>query len=219
MKKMKIFATTILMAMLLCFGSIMPVKAAGSTNKKWSAAYMKIVKKANKEDKARKKNPYIHSYKYALIKFNNDSIPELVVEDPGYWVSMYTYNNKTKKVYTVMDKWAYGIGGNTGYSYLPKKNCLFNVDNDMAGAIQWFFYGKMKNYQIVDRNKKSLRIYMFNDKNKNGYPDKGEATGKDYYYYGDKKVSKKTFNSHCVKGKFKNLGGTMSYGKIKSKLK
>ena len=59
---------------------------------------MKIIKKLNKEDKAREKNEYNSKdyYTYSLIYFNNDSIPELVVGLDGYWVSMYTYD-KSKK--------------------------------------------------------------------------------------------------------------------------
>lgn len=221
-KSLKVLTTTFLMLFLICFCSVIPVKAASSsTSKQWATAYMKIIKKANKEDKARKKSAYFANepYKYALIYFNNDSIPELVVGNTGYWVSMYTYDKKTKKVYAVMDQWAYGAGGNAGYMYLPKKNCLYNIDNDMAGAIQYLYYGKMKNHKIVDRNSKSLCIYNFNDKNKNGFPDSNELNGKHYYYYGNKKVSKKTFNSHCVKGNFKTICGTMSYSKMKSNLK
>ena len=62
---------------------------------------MKIIKKMNKEDKAREKNSYMDNdfYTYSLIYFNKDSIPELVVGLDGYWVSMYTYDKSKKKVY------------------------------------------------------------------------------------------------------------------------
>lgn len=222
MKKMLTKTITFFMAAVLYICSITPVKisAVQSDSEKWADAYMKIVNKMNKEDNAREKDPYVGNdpYSYGLIYFDNDSIPELVVGLNGYWVSMYTYDKNTEKVYAVLDQWAYGAGGNTGYTYLPKKNCLFNLNNDMAGAIQYCYYGKMKNHKIVSRYSKELVVYHFNDKNKNGMIDDGEYNGKSYYYYGKKKISKKKFDSYGLRGKYKPISGSLSYKQIKKKL-
>lgn len=224
MRKKKIAAITMVLLMMLTLGftNLASVKASTekSTSKKWAAAYMKIIKKLNKEDKAREKNPYVSndSYTYDLIYFNNDSIPELVVSLPGYWVSMYTYDKSKSKVYTVMDQWAYGAGGNAGYSYLPKKNVLSNMNSDYAGAVQYVYYGKMKKHKIVSRYPKELKIQYFKDKNKNGYPDEDEYTEKPYYFYGEKQISKKKFKSYEISGKYKDIIGSVSYKKMKKTL-
>ena len=223
MRKKKLVAVTMIFVMVLTLGfpNLPSVKASTkSTTQKWAEAYMKIIKKMNKEDKAREKNPYSSNdaYTYDLIYFNNDNIPELVVDLQGYWVSMYTYDKSKNKVYTVMDQWGYGAFGNTGYEYLPKKNVLSNMDSDYAGAIRYIYYGKMKNHKIVSRYSKTLKVQYFKDKNKNGFPDDGEYTEKPYYFYGDKQVSKKKFASYGISGNYKGINGSISYKKMKKKL-
>ena len=224
MRKNKLIAMalTCVMSLSLLVPNVAAVEAASkkSTTKKWAAAYMKIIKKMNKEDKAREKNPYFDNdaYTYNLIYFNNDSIPELVVGLNGYWVSMYTYDKKKNKVYTVMDQWGYGAGGNPGYSYLPKKNVLYNTNSDYAGAVYYVYYGKMKKNKIVGRYAKDLKVQYFNDANKNGYPDADEYTSDPYYFYGDKQISEKKFASYEIAGEYQCIQGTMSYNKMKKKL-
>ena len=85
MRKKKLVAVTMIFVMVLTLGfpNLPSVKASTkSTTPKWAEAYMKIIKKMNKEDKAREKNPYSSNdaYTYDLIYFNNDNIPELVVD-------------------------------------------------------------------------------------------------------------------------------------------
>lgn len=222
MKNKKSFLLLIIvMAMTFVFANAITVEAASNkTTKKWATAYMKVVKKMNKASKNEKTSTYYDgTYKYDLIYFNNDKIPELVVGVDGYWVSMYTYDKKTNKVYTLMDQWSYGVGGNTGYSYIPKKNYLENWNSDYAGALRYVYTAKMQNNKLVDRNKKSLSISYFNDKNGNGYPDSEEYTNKPQYYYGKKKVSAKKFNSYLKSGQKKMIQGTMSFSAMKKTLK
>lgn len=224
MRKNKLIAITMVFVMLLSlkFSNFSYVEGATkkSTTQKWAAAYMKIIKKMNKEDKAREKSPYYDNthYTYDLIYFNNDNIPELVVGIQGYWVSMYTYDKSKEKVYAVIDNWGYGVGGNVGYSYLPKKNVLYNMNSDYAGAIRYVYYGKMKKHEIVSRYSEELKIQYFKDKNGNGYPDDNEYTETPSYYYGDKKITKEQFDSYGFSGTYKNITGTITYKKIKKKL-
>lgn len=221
MKKKKIIVMFVMLIMALgfVFVNAESVEAATkkSSSKKWATAYMKIIKKMNKEDKANKSDSFFYSpYKYSLIYFDNNSVPELVVGKNDYWVSMYTYDKKKKKVYTVMKRWPYGAAGNIGYYYLPKKNCLRNRDSDFDE--EHYFYGKMKKHKIVSRYRKSLVIKSYLDKNENGHGDPGEYTGKSYYYYGKKRISEKKFDSYCIPGKYKKIKGSMSYSKMKKKL-
>lgn len=221
MKKKKIVIMIVMFMLITGYAFIntkqVAVAAKKSNSKEWATAYMKIIKKMNKEDKANKEDSFFYKpYKYDLIYFDKDSIPELVVGNNGYWVSMYTYDKKKHKVYTVMKRWPYGAYGNAGYSYLPKKNCLSNTDSDYGET--YYFYGKMKKHKIVNRYSKSLVERHYIDKNKNGYPDSGEFTEKPYYYYGKKQISKKKFDSYLIPGKYKMMVGKMSYGKMKKKL-
>ncbi|MDO5154351.1 MAG: hypothetical protein Q4D51_00155 [Eubacteriales bacterium] len=213
-----IMMTTMMLMFVGCMASTTSVQAA--TKKTWKTEYMKIVKKMNKEDQAREKNAYSNNeYTYDLIYFNNDKTPELVVGLDGYWVSMYTFDAKKKKAYAVMDQWGYGACGNVGYEYIPKKNTLRNYNSDFAGAIRYVYFGKMKNHKIVSYYKNSLKMVFFTDKNNNGYPDEDEYDESESYYYGDKKVSSKKFDSYMKEGKYKPIIGKMSYKKIKNKLK
>ena len=59
---------------------------------------------------------------YHLIYFDNDDIPELVAGVNGFYISLYTY--KDGKAYTLMDRWVYGVMGNAGYEYSPRKKQL-----------------------------------------------------------------------------------------------
>lgn len=215
-KKNFIIAILLLMALSLgCFTPFVSVQAAkkNAVSKKWAGAYMKIIEKINKEDSEQG-----ISCTYDLIYFNKDNIPELVLGPDGYWVSMYTYDEKTDKVYQIINQWGYGMGSG-GYEYFPKKNFLLYYDNDYAGAVQHVYCGMMKKHEIVDRNSKELKMLYFNDKNANGVPDAGEDyTDKPSYYYGSKKITKKKFNSYIASGKRKMIIGSMSFEKMKKKL-
>ena len=70
---------------------------------------------------------------YQLIYFNHDNIPDLVVSNEGYWVSLYVY--KDGGVFNVIDCWPYGAAGNQGYEYFSKQGVIRNIDTDYAGAI------------------------------------------------------------------------------------
>ena len=61
---------------------------------------------------------------------------------------------------------------------------------------------------------------MFIDKNKNGFPDEDEflADDKLVYYYGDKKISEKKFNSYLIDGEYKPIYGKYSKKEILKKL-
>jgi hypothetical protein len=60
---------------------------------------------------------------------------------------------------------------------------------------------------------------IFKDKNGNTFPDSNEILKNPHYYYGDKKISKKKFNSYLKSGNKKMIQGTMSYSAMKKKLK
>lgn len=105
----------------------------------WQDAYSYLLRLYPHED-----------YYYDLIYVDKDSIPELVMDDYGYYISLYTYTEEGRVV-RVMDQWPYGAWGNIGYQYLPHGNRIYNRDSDQGGAIVWHSFMTMdENYQIVD---------------------------------------------------------------------
>lgn len=219
-----------LLSFTICFAVITvqkrPVSAYGKAvqDTAWKDAYMQIIKKLHQEDKQQKAQdtsefmPY-QAYTYALIYFDEDSIPELVAGLDGYWVSMYTYDKEEGKAHAVMDKWGYGAMGNAGYEYLPKKNCLRNYNSDFAGAVRYTTYERIKDGKMVSVYPKNLKEVFFIDQNHNGMPEENEYTDQPTYYYGKKEISEEKYLSYIISGKFKNITGTMTYQKIRKKLR
>lgn len=78
------------------------------------------------------------NYIYGLIDGNGDDIPELVIDNQGYSVSLYSFEDDS--VHCLMYRWAYGAGGNYGYMYAPGKNVYINHNSDYAGAVQYDSY-------------------------------------------------------------------------------
>ncbi|MBP3503165.1 MAG: hypothetical protein J6K42_06820 [Clostridia bacterium] len=70
-------------------------------------------------------------FKCDLIYFNNDSIPDLVIDSGA--ISLYMYENGT--VYTLMDKESYATGGCKYYDYYEKKGVISNFGTSLAGLI------------------------------------------------------------------------------------
>ena len=76
--------------------------------------------------------------KFNLIYFDDNEIPELVTGVNGYYMSLYTFQDKT--AYRLMDHWGYGAMGNAGYEYSPRRNSMRNYNSDYAGAIMHTTY-------------------------------------------------------------------------------
>ncbi len=108
---------------------------------------------------------------YNLIYFDEDEIPELAAGDNGFYTSLYTYHDGT--VYTLMDRWPYGVMGNAGYEYCPRKNSMRNYNTDYAGAILYITYWKMGPAYTMDMVAE-IRQMNFDDVNENGVPDEEE---------------------------------------------
>lgn len=70
-------------------------------------------------------------FKCDLIYFNNDNIPDLVIDCGA--ISLYMYENGT--VYTLMDKEAYGTAGCKYYNYYEKKGVISDFCTSLAGLV------------------------------------------------------------------------------------
>lgn len=179
-----------------------------SETKDWAKIYLKTLKTMDKNDK---------KISYDLIYVDNDDIPELVVGMNSYWVSVYTIYKG--KAVPALDHLGYGAMGNAGYSYIAKKNVIYNSNSDFAGAEYYQFYGKISKGKLVNRNKKELCIKHYKDRNGNGMPDQNEYVDNPLYYYGKKQVSKATFDKYTVSGTKKYIQGKLTYSQIFKKIK
>ena len=110
-------------------------------------------------------------YEYKLIYFDDDDVPELVIDYPGYSVSMYTFADG--KLILSIDDWGYGAGGNGGYEYYPKEGLAVNYNTDYAGAILYTYYMTMdENYKVSLAY--SEKYYNYEDKDGDGVPSDDE---------------------------------------------
>ena len=84
---------------------------------------------------AKKSHDANSNAKYALLYLTKDQTPELVVDNPGKSISLYTFENG--KLITMISDWRYGVSsqgyGTTSYCYLPYENrFLENTNNCLA---------------------------------------------------------------------------------------
>lgn len=199
-----------------------PGGAAGNTDSEqkddtdisgYAEAYLETVNAFNDEYK-NAENPT-----YALIDFDGKGAPELVINMPGL-VSMYTYANG--RIYTLMDGFGYGVGGNGGYDYIPGGNTLRGFNNDYAGAVQYEnYYHMTERYGFEPLYDKDLYITLFDDKNHNQTPDDDEPIDENtkHLYYGSSELSEKDYASMQIPGEYKQLTGeTMSFDELKKAL-
>lgn len=118
-------------------------------------------------------------YQYGLIYFDDDDLPELVADDPGYHVSLYTYHDG--RIHSIMYEWGYGAMGNAGYEYCPGKSSVRNYNTDYAGLILYTSYWTLSDGYMLD-GVVSIETLNFDDANGNGIPDEDEEESYGYYY-------------------------------------
>lgn len=149
-------------------------------------------------------------YQFNLIYLNDDEIPELVADYPGYHCSVFGWNQG--RIVTIMDSFPYGAGGNSGYQYIPKGNTILDVSQDLGGAIVYPHYSTLNvNFELVDLYEEPLSIWYFNDTNGNYQIDDGELSSDEpLYYYGENQISAYEYESYKVPGSYEFIEGTLS---------
>jgi len=140
-----------------------------------------------------------------LIYFNNDDIPDLVINCEG--INLYMYENGI--VHTLMENAAYEIGGSKYYNYLEKKGVIYNYGNGFAGAIRCDTY-----YVLNSKHKFDILSYLGKEEgiiNSNLIPEETleeiEKEIKKYggYYYNEQKISEDEYNK-----KLKDFSGSIN---------
>lgn len=155
---------------------------------------------------------------YALINFDGDDTPELVVSH-GSAVSLYTYAGG--RVYTLMDAWGFGAGGNAGYEYVPGGNVMRNFNSDFVGAVRYETY-----YRIGEKHRfepyydQELYTTLFEDKNGNQVPDSDEPVDENtvHYYYGTNELSAEDYASMQIPGNYEFLTAALTFAELQAAL-
>ena len=202
---------------LLCLSGIASIEvvAKKGASRAWASAYLKVVKKCNKESRQKGGTS---PYRYKLIYFDKDKTPELIVTNYYTWASMYTYDKKAKKAIQVMDHWSWGMGSGPQI-YYPQKNMMCQEFSLNAGSTYVYKIYKLKKGKLVPKYSKDLNIRNYLDMNKNGIQDTGEKyTPKSRYYFGNSIISKKKFKRYTSRGKGKSINLGVSYSKIRKQL-
>ena len=176
----------------------------------WQEAYRQTAYMAHLE---------MDSNVFSLVYIDEDDVPELVVDNTGYMVSIYKYKDGIS--YPVAEGWGYGAMGNHGYEYAEKKNCLRNYNTDYAGAILYTSYMSIQDDGAVmtDFCEKFLN---FDDLDGDGIPSdeemertvSGDYTGSSEYMsdtgYSDDEVKKHISEIESTY-EFLPLGGDLEY--------
>lgn len=184
------------------------------TGSNYSKEYERIIEKIENE------NTDVNLI-YDLIYFNNDNIPDLVIDNLGYWVSLYIYENGT--VHNPIDRWLYGAGGNTAYEYQAKKGLIRNYDSDFAGAII------TESISVLNSDKK---FDVLSNTKRGATSENDDITAIDEAltsyggcYYNDNKITEQEYNNKLkelsidINGtNFKRLSGSKSAQEIKNQL-
>lgn len=177
-----------------------------NANKSYKSAY---IEKATELDDGK--------CKFNLIYFDDDDIPELVAGEEGYYTSLYTYSND--ELYTLMEHWSYGVMGNAGYEYVPKKNSLRNYNSDYAGAIRYTTYMAISESHSMD-TVAQIETFNFDDVNGNGIPDEDESDSIGKYsksYIDGSEISEEDAERYNV-GEYEFISVSMTLDELKTAL-
>ena len=162
------------------------------------------------------------SYKYDLIYGDDDDIPELVIDTPGYRVSLYTYADG--RAQCLMHDWAYGAMGNYGYSYVPGKSIYYNHNTDHAGAIHY------DSYMLPHPGRELIadfytESYYFDDVDRDGSPSAEELEAVDefklyetiYFCVTDPDMSEEELEAKITEFEnygYEDISGSMEYEEL-----
>lgn len=170
-----------------------------SAEKEYVQAYKNVIETFKKEimNEGNISNDYIA---YNVINLDGDDVPELVIGLRGFQANIYTYHDG--RVYTVMDKWGYGAGGNSGYFYLPGKNVIRNYDAESAGAMVYTSFYKMNDkYELESYYEEPLTTVYYED---------GIMLDPPRYYYGFDQLTKEEFDEYGIDGEYVEVVGEMT---------
>lgn len=185
----------------------------------YAQAYEAVINLSELEGLAASVTKYGGEFLYDLIYVNEDEVPELVSGRNGYFVNLYTYQDGT--LYGLMNHWAYGAMGNSGYEYSPGKNSMRNYNADQAGLIMNTYYMK-----INERNEIETPMWIesinYIDSNGNGVFDEDEEYGAGpEYINGEEASSEEVEDVYAAydMGDYQYIEGRMNVEDVRKALK
>ncbi|WP_027208246.1 hypothetical protein [Butyrivibrio hungatei] len=162
-------------------------------------------------------------YKFDLAYTDDDDIPEFVIGRPGYWVSLFAYEDG--HIHRLIDGWAYGAGANSGYYYAERKNVFINDNSDYNVHYTSFMSKRDKGEIATDYY---IKYIYFKDLDGDGNPSEEELAASDgddcfveYHNNTDKKMSEKEIKKITTKYSkydYKELCGDMDYETLLAEL-
>lgn len=184
------------------------------TKSKYAEEYIKIIDKFVAEN-------HNSEIKCDLIYFNNDDIPDLVIDGSG--LNLYMYKNG--KVYTLMENEPYGVGGSKYFSYLEKKGAIYNYGNSYAGAISQIVIKVLNSKEEFDEFtiiSEGETLEPSDSMYEQVQKELDESAG---YYYNGKKISEEEFNNKLKESsigsneqEYNELGGSKTIEEVKKQL-
>lgn len=184
--------------------------AASTVRADYAAAYAERVRELAAENE---------NLRFALIQLDGDDTPELVADNTGFSVSVYTFADG--EVVALMEQWPYGAAGNNGYEYLPAQNVIRNYNYDMAGAIVYeTYYSVGADHALHETYDDMMSAWYFEDKNGNGIMDEDEPYSEDplTFYFGETAVTAEVYAARQIPGDYEYITGTATEEEILKQL-
>ena len=163
---------------------------------------------------------------YGLIDVDGDAVPELVIDNPGIYVSLYSFKNR--KLQCLLYQSGYGTGGKYGYKYAPGKGVLSDRYYDQARAVQY------DDYLTIGKDGKLLMEFYveslyFNDLDGDRKPSEYELSATErtgvfethYYDHNGKEISDDAIRlkfANYFNYRYETLTGNMSYDELINKV-
>lgn len=168
----------------------------------WIGTYIDIIVDADATDME------YNELKIDFVYLDDDDIPELIVDDLWYWLSVYTY--KDGQVCTLIAGEPYGTHGRY-YQYSPNTGIILSPVYDGAGEIQYEEYYKVNEANVLE-NSYYVTFYNFDDLNENGIYDMNEPWIENYeIWYGGRQISQAEYNELPYSNyTFEDLSGKMT---------
>ena len=158
-------------------------------------------------------------FQFDLIYFNNDDIPELVINRVG---CVFVFEFVDGYMYPIVDGWGYGAMGNAGYEYFERCGVIENFNQDHGGEEFYITYCKLNEEEHTMETTMYFHGINVDD---DRYGDEG------YYIYDDAtedwiEVSEDEYNEALDKllensgvDEYKCLDGEMTYEEVLKELK
>lgn len=170
----------------------------------YNTAYIDIISQLNEE------HP---NSKFALIDFLLGDPPELLVDEPGYYLRVFSWIDGSL---TPILELPYGAGGSGGYEYLSSANLIRKFEQDDGGATVYELYMTVNyDYELVNCTDEVLKRCFYQDINGNGMKDEYEPYSEEpYYYYGSRELSEQEYAYYQVPGEYRWLSGDLTAAEI-----